>query len=213
MDSNQIRTMIHSAIEHEEQTGNLATLLSEHLGRNGVQLTAQQQSDCLSFIKAYILDAPDIMDAAYNAAQKSGILHSMQPIFDTAFHYWAEEYDFIPDNLGLVGFADDAYLTRMFMETISNLHRQQTGQPLLAVDLGPPNRLMRNLIGEPAATQLDTVIGQTIASQVIQASMQQLSSFTDGLNIGMPDLGRIDNYDIQHEVDVRLAAMGGPLPR
>lgn len=208
MDSNQIRTMINTAIEHEDQTGNLATLLSDHLAKNGVSLTAKQQSDCLSFIKEYILDTPDIMDAVFNAAQKAGILHSMQPLFDTAFHYWAEEYDFIPDNLGLVGFADDAYLTRMFMETISNLHRQQTGQSLLAVDLGPPNRLMRNLIGEPIVTQLDTVVGQTIASQIIQTSMQQLSSFTGGLNIGMPNLGGINNYDIQHEVDVRLGAMG-----
>ena len=208
MDSNQIRIMINTAIEHEDQTGNLATLLSEHLDRNGVSLTAKQKSDCLSFIKAYIRETPDIMDAAYNAAQRAGVLHSMQPIFDEAFRYWAEPHDFIPDNLGLIGLTDDAYLTRMFMETISNLHRQQTGQPLLAVDLGPPNRLMRNLIGEPVATQLDTVIGQTIASQVIQASMQQLSSFTGGLTIGMPNLGEINNYDIEHEVDVRLGAMG-----
>lgn len=208
MDSNQIRTMINSAIEHEEQTGNLAALLSEHLARNGFQLTAQQQSDCLSFLKAYISEIPDIMDAAYNAAQKAGVLPSMQPIFDVAFQYWADAYDFIPDNLGLVGYADDAYLTRMFMETISNLHQQQTGKSLLGVDLGPPNRLMRNLIGEPVATQLDTVLGQTIASQMIQTSMQQLFSFTGGLNIGMPNLDGINNYDIQHEVDVRLGAMG-----
>jgi uncharacterized membrane protein YkvA (DUF1232 family) len=200
--------MINTAIEHENQTGNLATLLSEHLAKNGVSLTAKQKSECLSFIKEYIRETPDIMDAAYNAAQKVGILHPMQPLFDTAFHYWAEEYDFIPDNLGLVGLTDDAYLTRMFMETISNLHQQQSGQHLLAVDLGPPNRLMRSLIGEPTVTQLDTIVGQTIASQIIQTSMQQLSSFTGGLNIGMPNLGGINNYDLQHEVDVRLGAMG-----
>jgi uncharacterized membrane protein YkvA (DUF1232 family) len=208
MDSNQIRTMIHNAIEHEEKTGNVATLLAEHLAISGVSLTAQQQSDCLDFIKAYIRETPDIMDAAYFAAQKSGVLHSMQPVFDAAFNYWAEPYDFIPDNLGLIGLTDDAYLTQMFMETISNLHRQQTGQSLLDLDLGPANKLMRNLIGEPVVTQLETVLGQTIASQIIQITMQQLSSFTGGLNIGMTNLTNINDYDLQHEVDVRLGAMG-----
>jgi uncharacterized membrane protein YkvA (DUF1232 family) len=200
--------MINTAIEHENQTKNIASLLSEHLARNGVSMSKKQKADCVAFIKAYILEAPDLMDAVYNSAQKAGILHSMQPIFDTAFRYWAEEYDFIPDNLGLIGFTDDAYLTRMFMETISNLHQQQTGQPLLAVDLSPSNRVMRNLIGEPIATQLDAIVGQTIASQIIQTSMQHLVPFTGGLNLGMPNLGEINNYDIQHEVDVRLGAMG-----
>ena len=208
MDSDQIRTMINTAMAHEDQTGNLATLLTEHLDRNQVSLTAQQQSDCLAFIKAYIRETPDIMDSVYNAAQKAGVMHYMQPIFDMAFQYWAEEYDFIPDNLGLIGFVDDAYLTRMFMETISNLHRQQTGQSLLDLDLAPANKLMRNLIGEHVATQLDTILGQTIASQIIQTSMHQLSSFTGGFNLGMPNLGVINDFDIQHEVDVRLGAMG-----
>ena len=208
MNSNEIRSLIKNAIEHEEKTGTVAQLLSQHLSRSGVSLTDHQKTEMLAFLAAYVRETPDIMDAAYHAAQQAGVLQSMQPIFDAAFHYWAEPYDYIPDNLGLIGLTDDAYLTRMFMETISNLHRQQTGGPLLSVDLGPPNRVMRGLIGEPVATQLDAAVGQTVANQLIQAGLQQLAAFTGGLNFGMPAFGGSTFTDIQHQVDVQLGAMG-----
>ena len=133
----------------------------------------------------------------------------MFALIDAAFAYWAEELDFIPDNLGLIGLADDAYLTRMFMETISGMHIQQTGQPLLSIDLGPPNRVMRNLIGEPMVTQLEAHIGQTIANQLMQTSLQQLMNFGGPFNLGMPDYGNyMSQYQLDQEVNVRLGAMG-----
>ncbi len=208
MNSNGVRSLIRSAIEHEEKTGTVAQLLSQHLSRGGVSLTDHQKAEMLAFLAAYVRETPDIMDAAYHAAQQAGVLESMQPIFDAAFHYWAEPYDYIPDNLGLIGLTDDAYLTRMFLETISGLHQQQTGGPLLAIDLGPPNRVMRGLIGEPVATQLDAAVGQTVASQLIQAGLHQLAVFTGGLNFDMPGFNGSTYTDIQHLVDVQLGAMG-----
>lgn len=208
MDSNAVRAQIQDAIAHEERTGNVAKTLTQHLAANGVSFTPQQQAECLGFIRAYVSETPDIMDAAYVAARQAGVLGSIQPIFDTAFQYWALGHDYIPDHLGLIGLTDDAYLTRMFLESISNLHRQQTGGPLLAVDLGPANRMMRGLIGEPLASQLDAVVGQTVAAQAIQVGMQQLAAFTGGLNFGMPNLGAINQYEIDRAVDVRLGAMG-----
>ncbi len=208
MNSNTVRAQIQEAIEHEEKTGNVAKTLDQHLAAHGLSLTSEQQAECLGFIKAYVSETPEIMDAAYAAAQQAGVLGSVQPIFDTAFQYWATGYDFIPDHLGLIGLTDDAYLTRMFLESISNLHCQQTGGPLLGVDLGPANRVMRGLIGEPVASQLDAAVGQTIAAQAIQAGMQQLAAFTGGLDFAMPNLGAINQYEIDREVDVRLGAMG-----
>ena len=208
MNSDAVRKQIQNAIAHEQKTGNVAKTLAQHLATHGVSLTPQQQAECLGFIKAFVSETPDIMDAAYVAAQQAGVLGSAQPIFDTAFQYWATGHDYIPDHLGLIGLTDDAYLTRMFLEAISNLHRQQTGGPLLNVDLGPANRVMRGLIGEPLASQLDAVVAQTVAAQAIQAGMQQIAAFAGGLNFGMPDLGAISQYEIDEQVDVQLGAMG-----
>lgn len=207
-DPNAIHSLIRGAIECEENTEDVAAMLSKHLVRSGASLTTQQQADCLAFVTAYVCETPDIMEAAFHAAQQAEVLRLVEPIFEAAIRYWVEPHNYIPDDLGLIGLVDEAYLTRLFMETISNLHQQQTGGPLLHIDLGPPNRVMRNLIGEPVATQLDAVVGHTVATQAVQTGIQQLSVFTGGLGLGVPHVGRPSYYDIQHEVDVRLGAMG-----
>jgi len=208
MNSNDIRSQIGEALKHEEQTKTVANLLRQHLRNIGVSMTPAQQGDALNFVKAYISETPNIMDAAFHAANQAGKMNELRPIFDTSFNYWTEKQDYIPDTLGLIGLADDAYLTRMFMEAVSSLHAAQTGQPLLSIDLGPANRVMRGIIGEPIATTLDAAVGQTIAGQMIQAGLQQLGGF-GGLNLNMPGYGNyMSQYEIDHQVDVQLGAMG-----
>lgn len=208
MNSNDVRKKIDDALAHEKRTGATAKLLAQYSKNAGLKLSPAKQKECLAVVKAYIRETPELMDYAYQAATRAGVIATMQPIFDAAFHYWAEQHDFIPDNLGLVGIADDAYLTRMLIESVSSVHAQQTGQPLLSVNLGPANRMMRALIGEPVASQLDGLVGQTMASQVIQMSLQQLMTFGQ-MNIPMSNLGGyMSQYEIDREVDVRLGAMG-----
>jgi uncharacterized membrane protein YkvA (DUF1232 family) len=126
MNSNDIRSQISAALENEEQTKSAANRLTERLKNSGLSMTPAQQEDTLNFVKAYISETPDLMDAAFHAADQAGKLSELQPIFDTSFNYWAEQQDYIPDTLGLIGLTDDAYLTRMFMESISSLHAAQT---------------------------------------------------------------------------------------
>jgi hypothetical protein len=203
MNSNDIRSQIKKAIEHEERTNTVAKVLADKKN-TGARLTLEQQKNCLNFIKEYIRETPDIMDAVYRAAQQVGALNQVSPIFDTAFNYWTNQYDYIPDNVGLGGLMDDAYLTRMFLESVSNIHALSTGRPLLSIDLRSPNNAMRALIGEPIATMLDTAVGQTIAGQMIQAGLQQLGGI-GAFNLNMPTLS---TYDIQEEAKLRLGAMG-----
>lgn len=208
MNSDDIRSQVKAALEHEEQTKTAANLLTEHLRKSGLSMAPAQQESTLNFIKAYISETPDVMDAAFHAADQAGKLNELQPILDTSFNYWTEQNDYIPDSLGLIGLTDDAYLTRMFMESVSSLHAAQTGQPLLSIDLGPANRVMRGLIGEPIATSLDAAVGQTIAGQMIQAGLQQLGGF-GGLNLNMPGYGNyMSQYEIEDQVNVQLGAMG-----
>ena len=47
----------------------------------------------MNFITGYVKQAPDIMDSVYSAAASVGLLAQFQPIFDTVFNYWGEQYD------------------------------------------------------------------------------------------------------------------------
>ena len=59
------------------------------------------------------------------------------------------------------------------MEAVSNLHQQQTGQALLSDDFGEANRRMRNLLGEPVASQLDAIVSRTMAEWAVRYRTNQ----------------------------------------
>lgn len=208
MDSDDIRAQIHEALERDARTGTAAGLLEEHLHKTGVSWTAANRTVCLDFVKAYIAETPDIMDAVFTAASETGVLDEVRPIFDAAFSYWAEENDYIPDSLGLFGLTDDAYLTHVFMETVSSRQADRTGYPLLSIDLGPPNRVMRDLIGEPVASALDAAVTQTVDGQTIQGALHRLERLP-ALSLEIPGYGSLAaHHEMKQKVDVRLGTMG-----
>ena len=208
MNSDDLRRTITDALAHEERTQTTARLLAQHLKRTGIGLTPAQQENCMNFVKAYIRESPDLMDSAYQAGNAVGALSQLQPVFDAAFSYWSETHDFIPDDQGLVGIADDAYLTRLLLESVSMLQAQQAGCPLLSVDLGPANRVMRALIGEPVASKLDTLVAQTVAGRIIRSSLQQLRGVGQ-LPMRMPNYGSyVSGCERERIVDVQLGSMG-----
>jgi len=213
MDSNDLRSQIGRVIQEDERTRSAATAITNQARRMGASLTEEQKAGLVGFVRAYVQETPDILDAVFAAASQAGVLDGLRPVFDAAFQYWAEENDFIPDHMGLLGLADDAYLSRHLMEVASGLTQQRTGRPLLNVDLGPPNQLMRGLLGEPFASQLDAIVAQTVAAQMIQAGLQQLAGFGAMFPLMTSGLGAGSNSDLSYEADLRLAAMGGPLPR
>src|SRR5262249_48169124 len=180
MNSNNLRFIIDkidNAIQEDERTGSFEKLLAKHLKQSRAPATKEYRAAIVRFVRTYIRQTPDILDAALAAAHRANVLGGMQPIFNAAFHYWAVHDDLIPDKTGLIGLADDACRSRRVMKVASNLSRQRSGQALLSIDLGEANRMMRNLLGEPVASQLDAIVAQTVAEQTIQVGLQQLAGF------------------------------------
>lgn len=213
MDSNDLRSKIDRAVKDDQRTKKVAKFVAERMKNAGGSRTSQEQAAAVAFIDFYIRQTPDIIDAVYAAAKKARVLESLSPLFNVAFEYWSEESDFIPDHVGLLGLADDAYLSQHLMEVASNLVKQQTGRSLLDVDLGTPNQLMRGVLGEQIGSQLDAIVGQTIAAQMIQMAFQQLSGFGAMLPLAIGNWGGGSGYtNFSDEANLRLAAMGGPLP-
>jgi len=207
MNSKDLRLIIGKAIKKDERTGTVEMLLAN------ASVSEEYRTATVRFVREYIRHVPDVLDAAHAAAKRANVLGGMQPIFNAAFNYWAAPDDLIPDRTGLFGLADDAYLSLHLIEVASNLHQQQSGQALLAIDFGEANRWMRNLLGEFVASQLDAIVAQTIAEQAIQIGLHQLAGFLGAFPLSVPGFfGGASYADISREADIRLGAMGGPLP-
>ena len=168
MNSDDIRKQIEVSLRKEEKTKQLRKELSKTFSEDEVEQK-------WNFIKIYISSCPKILDIVYSASQKNNLLTVFQPVFNVIFNYWTEEYDIIPDNLGLVGLCDDAYLSLKLMQKLAEQDIPGTSSKLMNIDfIIKTNATMRDLIGEPAASQLDTIIEQTFMSVSFQSILSNL---------------------------------------
>ncbi len=205
MNTNDIRKMIEEKISEESKTNSF----KNHLASIVDQVAA---ANVIAFTKNYLRVTPDLMDKVYAVAQQYNLLNQFQPIFDGVFTYWIEEYDFIPDNLGLIGICDDAYLSLSLMHLIANTQVQGHGVLLENVDLSQMNHDMRILLGSGVSSQLDATVNATYQSINIQNSISALlNMFTGGMPVGnsfSAVQNMVDQQRIDDSVNTQLGAMG-----
>jgi hypothetical protein len=89
---------------------------------------------------------------------------------------WEKHDDIIPDNLGMIGLLDDAYCSLCALQAVSDHYQLQTGKYLFPDDLSAANRIMRKIIGEPYATDLDNLVMNTMRESGAINSMKRLAS-------------------------------------
>jgi uncharacterized membrane protein YkvA (DUF1232 family) len=199
-----MRRTIAAAIAQEQQSHQLARLLEDFARRQG------NRGDfnvawTVNFVQQYIEHVPALLEATEAAARQAGLLQQVTPLLEVAEHYWFTSEDLIPDRLGLVGLSDDAYVTLSLVQAISALYAQQVGRPLLTLDLTQANRIVRWLIGEPGASQLDVIVAQALQGPLVQQVMAMLPSLGYTLQTPDPIWG---NASIDEIVSTRLGAMG-----
>ncbi len=203
MRTDRIRSMIAEAIHHENETGYAASLIRQFAARKGQHIRAAQVKEIVKFMCDYASCVPEILENLASAAGKAGMTAELSAPISVIEDYFFNPYDVIPDQIGLAGLMDDAYLAMQIIQNFSNTYKEQTGRLLLEHDFTNANILVRNLIGEPYASQLDLYINATAWASIYQ----QL--FLQGINWGT--LGQIYNpelREIEDTVNIKLGAMG-----
>ena len=162
MQIERIRTQIEEGKIIEQQSGVLRLAVVDLAKLDGVRVTELQVKKIIDFVTEYIEHAPALMMIIEETAAMNGAQPDVQPILDVIEDYFLAADDIIPDHYGLVGLLDDAYLTHMLVEAISNRHKSQTGKSLLPIDAHETNTFIRRLIGEPFVSILDEHVATTL---------------------------------------------------
>ena len=110
------------------------------------------------------------------AATAAGIQRFTSPIIQTAASYFLSPKDYIPDEKGLYGLLDDAYLACRFITRISEIVAAERGFALIDTSLDTHSPTIRVLIGEPVATELDQDIENVIQTVLSQIQMEQMQA-------------------------------------
>jgi hypothetical protein len=184
VDTTIIESMIGQAIADGQAAGDLTDLLAAVAERNGREPDTAQLSRGAGFVLAYIELVPYMMKVAHTAAHNVGLEDEMRRILDMAHSYWLEDDDVIPDELGVIGVLDDAYCSLTSLQTVSDHYRLLTGKHLFPDDLTGANAAMREVIGEPYATELDRIVERTLNETGLVESVRNLAEDEKRINLG-----------------------------
>lgn len=208
MHTQEIRQQVSAAVVHEQQTGTLAALLLQGARMRGAQPTPGAIGGGVSFIKEYIEHAPALLEALAAAGGKAGIGKVVSPIVDAAEQYFLAPFDFMPDQWGLVGLMDDAYLAHSLVQAVSERYRRQTGTPLLppSMDLTKANQVIRSLIGEPLASQIDAAMVGILAMPYLNQALVQMPVLQVPFQMQTDPVW--GNMSINEIVDHRMGMLG-----
>ncbi|UCF20191.1 MAG: DUF1232 domain-containing protein [Gemmatimonadota bacterium] len=189
MQTQVIRELIARAVAHEQMTGTAAQTLAQAAFIRGISSTPQEVAQTVDFIRGYIERAPDLLEACESAARAVGIGDYAKPILEAAQQYFVSPLDVIFDHFGLIGLMDDAYFTQRLLQSISDAYRLWTGNPLLPVSLATANAVVRQLIGEPQASQLDLAIESTLGQVNVRRAFSGLTRYAQPLPLSDSDIG------------------------
>lgn len=212
MNTDDIRDIVESKISEEDNTNHFR----DHYTNN---ISADTADHVLSFMQQYLRMTPDLMDQVYHAARQVNLAEMYQPIYNATFDYWQEEYDFIPDHVGIVGICDDAYLSMSLMQLIARSVVPSTGTVLIqGFDLEEQNDSMGLVVGLEIKSQLDAAVTTSFASIQVQNSLNELFAAAMGGAVfgGMAGYGgnmagmeyMLNQQRIEDDVNTQLGAMG-----
>ena len=176
METAAIQNIITDQFADAGSVTDLRELLTVVAERQGARPDKLELSRGASFICNYIEQVPYLLTVAWTSARNVGIEDEMVSILKMVESYWIEDDDVIPDTLGIVGLLDDAYCSLSSLQAVSDLYRMQSGRHLFPEDLTAANKIMRKIIGEPYATELDGITARAITDANIRESVKALAS-------------------------------------
>lgn len=176
MNTEQIEQIIATHFADPHASVDLQELLLVVAEREGFEPDSSAIAHGASFVYNYIEQVPYLLTVAWTSAKTVGLEREIESVLNMVISYWVEGDDVIPDSMGIVGVLDDAYCSLLSMQTMSDYFQLQTGKYLFPDDLTSANDIMRKIIGEPYASELDTIVNRAMQDAHIKQAVKALAS-------------------------------------
>ena len=176
MISQTITAHIDSILSGKNSLNKFRKRVEEFARDNSVSLGPNDKEGMAQLAESYVRSVADLLSECEKQSAAMGLQRFTLPILQRAVAYFLNPVDYIPDDKGLYGLLDDAYLACRFVTRISNLVQLQNGYPLLDTSLDERSPAIRVLLGEPLATQLDQEIESTLNAVIVQIQIEQIQN-------------------------------------
>ena len=176
MDTSHIEAKIAEKCGEPDAGSDIGQLLWVVADRQGREVSTADLRRGAEFVRTYIELVPYMIKVAWTASRSVGLETPMSRILEAVQSYWLEDQDIIPDQLGIIGLLDDAYCSLTSLQLVSDHYQLQTGKFLFPDDFTGANRVMRKIIGEPYASDLDRLVTATMQSAGLIEAVKTLAS-------------------------------------
>lgn len=176
MDTSHIESMIAEKCGEPDAAAEIGELLGVAADRQGREVSPEDLERGAEFVCHYIELVPYMMKVAWTAACTVGLEGPMGRILGAVQSYWLEGEDIIPDEIGVIGLLDDAYCSLTSLQLVSDHYQLQTGKYLFPDDLTGANQVMRRIIGEPYAGDLDRLVAGTMQTAGLIDAVKSLAT-------------------------------------
>ncbi len=154
----------------------LETRLEQFANDHSITLGLNDKAAMTELAEGYVRAVANLLIECDKAAAAAGIQRFTSPIIQTAAGYFLNPKDYIPDEKGLYGLLDDAYLACRFIARISEIFAAERGFPLIDTSLDQHSPTIRVLIGEPLGAQLNNEVEGVIQTVLSQIQMEQIQA-------------------------------------
>ncbi|HEV3306422.1 MAG TPA: alpha/beta hydrolase [Candidatus Sulfotelmatobacter sp.] len=179
-----IQYRVETAIAEEKQARQLTNYLESYL-----KLDPEFVRAVVKFIVRYIRTSPILLAETGKAARREGIIKEFTPILKEAASYWERERGVVPAPGKLIRLADQAYLTRAFVQFAGQTYKGATGRQLLSHNLHQSNLAMRQLLGSENTAVLDGLVDEGMWRRPVRAAIRELEDWGGTLDLS-PAIGR-----------------------
>lgn len=153
-----IEDCIERAVTLERHQGRFLRSLQRSLPRlhRAIQVSQRDIARQLTqFAIRYIQVVPEWLRQLETLCEAGGM--PFNPVRETIVHGFAEPPERHPEQVGVAALLDDAYLAHRTFEEINDHLQPVCGMPLLPMDSMVANLVVRELLGETYAVELDQI--------------------------------------------------------
>lgn len=177
-----LRTIIERSARAAWWSDSRSELLEGYIMRIGGVERARVE-EALRFVEQYVRAVPDLLERLSSAAGEAGLASDLAPLVEVIVGYWELEDDHLPDRLGLLGLADDAYFSFRLLERFVGEYRELADQDLFPNNLAQANGAMERLLGEETAGRLDEEVTAAFARVELRRSLEGLARWRGALGV------------------------------
>lgn len=116
----------------------------------------------LHFVEGYIAQVPNVLEAAESVAEAASLRKHLLPVLTVAEAFFLQPPDLPADHRGMLALLDEAYLAHRVMEEVNDRYVAHGCGPLIPLDMTRANLIAHQLLGEPFANDLDSIVEQAV---------------------------------------------------